>query len=65
MSRERDSGWKLIGTLPESIDTQVILWNACDGIHLPNVCAPSAELDEIRSGKIYSHWRRVMPPSTP
>lgn len=63
MRAERDTGWRPIGTLPDNIDTQVVLWNPCDGIHLPDVCAPSLELDEIRSGKIYTHWRRVKPPA--
>lgn len=34
----------------------------CDGVHPLNIMTSLAELDEIRGGKVFTHWRRLAAP---
>ena len=57
------TGWRLISTLPD-IDTDIVLWNPCDGIHIYSTLLSTDEVNEIRKGKIFTHWQRLKPPKT-
>lgn len=54
--------WQPIDTL-HRIDTNVVLWNPCDGIHLLLTTTSLAELFEIQRGEIFTHWRALNPPT--
>lgn len=54
--------WRGITTLPDKLDTQIILWNPCDGVHLADACATEREIDELKSGGVFTHWRRIDAP---
>lgn len=60
-----DTGWHLIATLPDRVAdaTHVVLWNPCDGLHLFLTTTSLAEIDEMRRGKIFTHWRRLDEPT--
>lgn len=54
--------WNPIETL-HRLDTDIILWNPCDGVHTLSVLTSLAQLDRIRGGKVYTHWQKVEPPT--
>lgn len=55
--------WRPIETL-HRIDTQIVLWNPCDGVHTLPVTIGLADLDVIRGGGVFTHWQRLEgPPS--
>lgn len=59
---ERQLGWQPIATLFR-VDTDIVLWNPCDGVHLIDVAKTGLrELDQIREGSVFTHWRKLAPP---
>lgn len=56
------SAWQPIATLPELPDTDIVLWNPCDGVHLLEITTTLAEIFELREGDIFTHWRRLESP---
>jgi hypothetical protein len=54
--------WQPIDTL-HRIDTDVVLWNPCDGVHLLSVLISTGELDNLRRSGVYTHWQRLDPPA--
>lgn len=60
-----DGGWQPISTLPDwSVNfASTVLWNPCDGVHILNFLTNGAELDEMRRGKIFTHWRLLRAPN--
>lgn len=54
--------WQPIETL-RRIDTDIVLWNPCDGVHLVNVATTGLrELETIRTGGVFTHWRKLDAP---
>lgn len=55
--------WLPIATLHDTDrDTQTLLWNPCDGLHLLSFTATPGDLDEIRRGEIFTHYQRLSGP---
>lgn len=52
------SWWQPIETL-HRIDTDIVLWNPCDGVHLLPVTIAAHELDSLRRGGMFTHWRKL------
>lgn len=52
--------WEPIETFPDRLDTAHVLWNPCDGVHLPNMCSDRPNV--IRSCGAYSHWALLSAP---
>lgn len=59
-----DRGWRPIKTLPDYLDTAIVLWNPCDGIHLPDMTATPMEREFYRESGVYTHWRQLNAPSS-
>lgn len=59
----QEQDWQPIETL-HRLDTDVVLWNPCDGVHLLNIMNGLEEMAEIRRGLMFTHWRKLAPPSS-
>jgi hypothetical protein len=61
MAAPTNDEWLPIATLQKRDD--VVLWNPCDGLNLLSYCATDSDIERMRKGKIYTHWRVVTAPN--
>lgn len=55
------TGWQPIQTL-QRLDVNIVLWHPRDGVHVLDVMTSAHEMNEIRRGQIFTHWRKLDPP---
>lgn len=55
------SGWRPIATLEQH--DNVVLWNPCDGLNLLSYLATDFDIEQMRRGEIYTHWRVIEGPA--
>lgn len=50
-------------TLDDVNDTRTVLWNPCDGIHLPNITKTLPhEIERLKSEGVFTHFLKLGPP---
>ncbi|MGJ4888915.1 hypothetical protein ACQR1Y_12015 [Bradyrhizobium sp. HKCCYLRH3099] len=63
MTSPADERWLPIETLEGCMDTRIVLWNPCDGVHTLPFTALSADIDRIKREGVFTHWRRLSGPN--